>query len=291
MGPPDEEDEMSLTIHPGPLAGKGPGASGTSGTSGTSGMNYRIDGPAHRLHLHPFPRRVRAEFAGRTVLDTVRGELLHETGLRPVLYVPLTDLNAELLEETDHTTHCPFKGDAAYRSVRAGDRVAENAVWTYPEPTGEAAWLEGYAAVYWSAMDAWYDEDERVDGLCDPFHRVDVRASSRRVVVRPRGAAGEVIAEAARPWLLSETGLPNRFYLPLDAVRPGVLEPSPTRSHCPYKGDATYWSVRIGDRLLEDAAWSYPEPIDGAARIKGALSFDHEALIVEVDAPASDLAR
>jgi uncharacterized protein (DUF427 family) len=99
-----------------------------------------------------------------------------------------------------------------------------------------------------------------------------------------------VIAEAARPWLLSETGLPNRFYLPLDAVRPGVLVPSATRSHCPYKGEATYWSVRIGDRLLEDAAWSYPEPFDGAARIRGALSFDHEALAVEVEAPVSDLA-
>src|SRR4051812_33354828 len=80
--------------------------------------NYSIDGPAHRLHFEPHPRRLRAVFAGQTVLDTVRGHLLHESNLLPVLYVPVEDLDADALEPTDHSTHCPFKGDASYWSLR-----------------------------------------------------------------------------------------------------------------------------------------------------------------------------
>ena len=121
-----------------------------------------------------------ARFGGEVVLDTERGRLLHETGLLPALYVPEDDVRTDLLERTDHSTHCPFKGDAAYWTIRVGDRVAENAVWGYPEPLPESSWLRGYMAFYWAPMDAWYDEDERVHGhLRDPFHRVDARASSR----------------------------------------------------------------------------------------------------------------
>jgi uncharacterized protein (DUF427 family) len=260
---------MSLTHSPGPLAGSPPAT-----------VNYTIDGPKHRLLLHDFPRRVRAVFAGETVLDTERGALLHETALLPVLYVPMEDVRQDLLTPTDHSTHCPFKGDASYWSVRVGDRVAENAVWGYPEPLERAPWLAGRVAFYWDSMDAWYDEDEQVaGGLRNPYHRVDVRSSSRKVRVLVDGTA---IAETTRPLLLSETGLPNRFYVPREDVRDDVLRPSETSTVCPYKGTAAYWSVRVGDTDLADAAWSYPDAADDATRAKGYLSFDHDGLTVEV---------
>ncbi len=260
---------MSLTHSPGPLAGSSPAT-----------VNYTIEGPKHRLLLHDFPRRVRAVFAGETVLDTERGALLHETGLLPVLYVPMEDVRQGLLTATDHSTHCPFKGDASYWSVRVGDRAAENAVWGYPEPLERAPWLAGRVAFYWDTMDAWYDEDDQVEGgLRNPYHRVDVRSSSRKVRVLLDGAA---IAETTRPLLLSETGLPNRFYIPREDVREDVLRPSETRTVCQYKGTASYWSVRHGDTALDDAAWSYPDASDDATRVKGYLSFDHEDLTVEV---------
>jgi uncharacterized protein (DUF427 family) len=263
---------MSLTTPPGPLAGHLPET-----------VNYRIDGPAHQLHCHDFPRRVRARFAGETVLDTLRGKLLHETGLLPVLYVPAGDVRTTLLEQTGRSTHCPFKGEASYWTVRVGDRVAENAVWGYQDPLPEAAWLRGYLAFYWEAMEAWYDEDEQVYGhLRDPFHRVDVRASSRRVRVL---AGGEVVAESTQPRLLSETGLPNRWYLPAADVRRDLLQPSDTRTVCPYKGTASYWSLRIGGELLADAAWSYPDPLEDAAKVRGYLSFGHDAVTVEAGPP------
>jgi uncharacterized protein (DUF427 family) len=243
-------------------------------------VNYRIDGPAHKLLMHPFPRRVRAEVAGRTVLDTTRGVLLHETALPARFYVPETDLDASAFVPSDLTTHCPFKGDATYRSLQVGDRFVQDALWTYPDPTPEASWLAGYASLYWEAADAWFDEDEQVRALTDPYHRVDVRRSSRHVQVL---AGDTVVAESHAPVALAETGLPLRWYLsPDDVLVP--LEPTTTSTYCPYKGDAVYWTVRLPDgRELTDAVWAYPQPFPESTGIGGRVSFLHDDLRVLVD--------
>lgn len=256
---------MSLTLARGPLA------------SGRSlDVNYRLDGPEHLLFFEEFPRRVRASFAGRTVADTRRGRLLHETGLLPVLYIPDGDLAVDLLHRTDHGSPCPFKGDTAYWSVRVGGARAENSVWGYPEPNPSADWLRGYKAIAWDAMDAWYDEDEQVHGhLRDPYHRVDVRATSQRV----RVLAGDVLlAESTRAKVLSETGLPNRYYLPREDVRV-ELRHSDTTAVCPYKGTSSYWSTEG----LDDVAWSYQDPLEDAAKVAGHVSFLHDRVTTEIE--------
>jgi uncharacterized protein (DUF427 family) len=172
-----------------------------------------------------------------------------------------------------------FKGDASYRTLRIGDREVENARWAYPEPIDEAPWLSGYASLYWEAADAWYDEDEQVKALTDPFHRVDVRATSQPVRVL---VGDTVLAESRSALVLSETGLPNRYYLAPEDLRV-PLEPTATRTHCPYKGDARYWTVRGSNgSTLSDAAWSYPEPLPEPARIAGRISFLHEGVRVEL---------
>jgi uncharacterized protein (DUF427 family) len=265
---------MSLTISDGPLSGRPP-----------ERVNYRIEGPAHKLLMQEFPRRIRAVFGGQTVVDTTRAMLLHETGLPPRVYVPIDDIRADLIQPTEHHTYCPFKGTASYWTVTAGDQRAENAIWSYPEPNQEASWLQGYAGFYWDAMDEWYDEDERVEGhLRDPYHRVDVRRSSRPVRVLLR-ESGTVLAETSRPLLLSETGLPNRFYLPAEDVRQDLLEPSDTHTVCPYKGTASYWTVTADGRKLTDAVWSYPQAEGDSAAVSGYLSFLHDDLTVEVGPP------
>ena len=172
---------------------------------------------------------------------------------------------------TDHHTHCPFKGDASYWSLKVGDRAIENAVWHYPEPLAEAPWLEGYAALYWDKADLWLREDEPVRGhLRDPYHRVDVMESSRRVTVRVNGTT---VAESDRPKMLFETGLPPRAVPAARRRAAGVLEPSETVTRCPYKGDATHWHVRTPDGLVEDAAWSYETPLPEAGKAIGHLAF------------------
>ena len=224
---------MTLTMSDGPLASSHPGA-----------VNYTIDGPKHLLFASAFPRRVRYVLGGETVLDSENGVLLHESNLLPVLYVPREDVRGELARD-EKVTHCPFKGDATHYSL-AG--VSE-AVWGYEEPLVD--WLEGRVAFYADKLDSVHDEDEEVRGhLRDPYHRTDVR---------PRG---DVL-------VLSETGLPNRIYAPRESVTQ-QLERSETTSHCPYKGDATYWHVDG----RQDAAWSYEEPYDSVRAIAGHICFD-----------------
>jgi uncharacterized protein (DUF427 family) len=267
---------MSLTLGTGPLAGAPGGA-----------FNFDLDAPAHRLFFADYPRRLRAVVGDRVLLDTERAKLLYETGIRPVPYVPLEDFDAELLAPTDHTTHCPFKGDASYWSVRAGGAVRENAVWAYEDPLPESAWLRGYAAVYWDRIDAWFVEEEPVfSHLRDPFHRVDVYESSRPVVVR---AGGRELARTERPKLLFETGLPRRVYVPRADVAAGVLVPAARRTRCPYKGEASYWSLVVDGESIEDAAWSYESPLAEALAVRGHVSFDADGVDVEVGAPRARL--
>lgn len=261
---------MGLTRTDGPLSPRAPQT-----------VNYAIDGPAHKLLAHPFPRRVRAEFAGRTVLDTTRGVLLHETALLPQLYVPEADLDASAFVASELTTHCPFKGDAAYRTLRVGERTVPDALWSYPEPVPAALWLADHASLYWNAADAWFDEDEQVFAhLTDPFTRVDVRPTSRHVQV----LAGDVpVAVSRAPLRLDETGLPTRWYLAPADVQV-VLEPSATSMRCPYKGRSSYWNVVLPDgRVLADAAWGYPDPLPESGRVAGHLSFLHDDLRTLVD--------
>lgn len=266
---------MTLTLGRGPLA-----------ADSVATVNYRLDGPEHRLLFHDFPRRVRGRFADEAVLDTTRAKLLHETGYLPQLYIPVGDVRVELLTSTDHSTYCPFKGDASYWSLRVGDRTAENAVWAYENPIESASWLHGHLAFYFRAVDAWFDEDEEIAGhFRDPYHRVDVRPTSRRVRVL---VSGEVVADTDRARLLSETGLPNRYYIPVDDVRRDLLEPSATHTECPYKGTASYRSLRVGPHRLPDAAWFYPQPFDESAGIAGHLCYSGEGIVVEVDGEPVD---
>jgi uncharacterized protein (DUF427 family) len=250
---------MSLTQSPGPLSGR------------PAPANYAIDGPAHKLLLTPLPRRVRAELGGEVVIDTDGAHLLHETGLRPQLYVPLADVAPAALSRTELMTHCPFKGDASYRTVTAGNGVAQDALWVYDEPLAPASWLSGLAGVYLDRFDRWYDEDEEVQGFPDPYHRVDIRRTSRRVEVRARG---ELVATSERALVLSETSLDNRFYLPREDVTATLHGPTDTTSFCPYKGVASYWTLELADGTeLPDAVWSYEAPFAECGPVAGHVSF------------------
>lgn len=256
---------MSLTLGSGPLAAR------------PAAANYEIAGPAHRIAFEPHPRRIRAELAGHTVLDTTRGHLLHETAILPVLYAPLEDFDPALLERTDHRTTCPFKGEASYWSVRAGGRVAENALWAYEAPLPDAGWLAGFGALYVNRMDRWLEEDEEVGPtLRDPYHRVDARRSSRPVEVT---LGDELVLRDAAPVLVFETGAETRAYVDPEGLD---LVASERRTACPYKGEATWWSLRVGGRVLQDAAWSYETPLEGMGTIAGLVSLEHDELEVRI---------
>lgn len=230
--------------------------------------------PEHWVHPVPSPRHVRVSFGGETIASSRRVVLLREAGCLPVYYFPPQDVRLDLLEPSAQKSRCPYKGEASHWSVRAGGRVATEAAWSYLDPAPECREIARHFAFRWSRMDAWYEEDEEVFvHPRDPFKRIDVLRSRRhvRVVV-----GGETVAETRRPSLLFETGHPTRYYLPPEDVRLEFLEPSATRTRCPYKGVASYWSLRVGGSFFEDLVWSYLDPIPECPKIRGLYCFFNE---------------
>jgi uncharacterized protein (DUF427 family) len=257
---------MSLSIGTGPLSGHPAGA-----------FNFDIEGsaPPHRIYFADFLPRVRAVVDGRTILDTTRGKLLYETGIGPRFYAPLEDFDEAALSRTDHSTHCPFKGDASYFAVQVNGTSRDNAIWAYESPIGEAEWLRGYASLYHEQADEWWVEDELQHGhLRDPFHRIDVLPSSRRVRVT---AGDAVLVDTDRAVLLFETGLEPRAYVPRADVN-AKIEQADKQTYCPYKGEAGYWTVAG----VQEAAWAYEYPRPESTGIAGYLAFDASKVDVQI---------
>jgi uncharacterized protein (DUF427 family) len=224
--------------------------------------------------LEPSPRWVRVRFGDRIVADSKRVLLLREPGRLPVYYFPQEDVRAEHLVPVSHVTPCADRGPAVCWTLMVGDRTAEHAAWGYPDPPPHRLPLRGHVAFEWSKMDAWLEEDDEVYvHPRDPYKRVDVLHSSRhvRVVV-----AGELVAETRRPALLFETGLPTRYYVPKADVRMDLLVPTETETRCPYKGLATYYSVRVGGTVVRDVAWCYRHPIPECSKIENLVCFYNE---------------
>jgi uncharacterized protein (DUF427 family) len=110
-------------------------------------------GPDHPITIGPGDKRVRVRFAGRVIAETTRARMLNEAGYRPVAYIPREDADASLFVRSDHTTYCPYKGDASYYSIKVGDKTAENAIWSYEEAYPAVAAIEGHLAFYPNRVD------------------------------------------------------------------------------------------------------------------------------------------
>lgn len=199
-------------------------------------------------YKEPCPRRVRATHGGRVGVDTLEALYVWEIPYYPTWYVPTTAID---------------------RNVVPAEAVSNG------------IGIDDYSRIKWDGVDAWFEEDEEVfKHPRDPYHRVDVLHSSRRVVVLVDGI---VVADSMQPRLLFETNLPVRYYLPKLDVRMDLLEPTTTSSVCPYKGTAEYWSVTINGESHRDIAWGYREPISEAAKIAGLICFYNEKVDIEVD--------
>jgi uncharacterized protein (DUF427 family) len=203
--------------------------------------------PAAVAYLEPFRRRVRAVVGGRTLVDSERVLLVHRPGRPPTYAFPVEDV-----------TELPSEAE--------------------PDASG-------YVSVPWDAADAWFEEDEEVLGHPrNPYHRVDCLRSRRRLRV---DAGGTTLVDTDETLAVYETALEPRLYVDRRFVRMDVLEPSPTRTYCPYKGTAAYWSARIGDEVHADVAWSYDDPLPESAALGGLLSFDEKRVGVVHDLPGA----
>jgi uncharacterized protein (DUF427 family) len=114
----------------------------------------KIPGPDHPITLAPHPKRIRVTFNGRVVAETGRALVMEEGGYPMVFYLPREDADLSLLIRSAHSTYCPYKGDASYFSIRVGDRISENAIWTYERPYDAVAPIKERLAFYPARVDS-----------------------------------------------------------------------------------------------------------------------------------------
>jgi uncharacterized protein (DUF427 family) len=231
-----------------------------------------------RLRHEPIEWRVRASLGAQPIVDSTRALLVWEPRrVCPSYAVPAEDIRSELGEAPLTNGHVagvlhpgiPFSvHTAAGEPVTVGGRAGAGFRLADED-------LDGYVVLDFDAFD-WFEEDEPITGHPrEPFHRIDARLTTRPVRLE---LDGEVVAETTRARLLCETSLPMRFYLPREDVR-AELRPTSSRSYCPYKGEASWWSV--GEH--EDLAWSYEAPLPSAVPIAGLVAFWDERLELFLD--------
>ncbi|WP_067647785.1 DUF427 domain-containing protein [Nocardia harenae] len=230
------------------------------------------------LRSEPSPKRVRAYLAGRPVADTATPLLVWEIPYYPAYYLPLADLQAELAPTGATETHDLLGTGTRYDVLLDGVRA----------PGAALRWsaVPDHVRLEWPAMDEWLEEDEPVYvHPRDPYKRVDVLASSKHVRIE---LDGTVLAESRSPRILFETSLPPRYYLPFADVRLELLTPSATRTNCPYKGTADYWTVTVDGVEHRDIVWGYRTPLPESQKIAGLLCFYNEKVDIVIDGVRQD---
>lgn len=232
-------------------------------------------------------KRVRVMFGGEVVADSTDVRLVWERPQYPTYYFPEQDVMTELLDDTGEVDRSQRLGDARVLTVTVGERQTPHSVRWYGD--NAAPPLAGTLVFDWRAMDAWFEEDEEVFvHPRDPYTRVDVLQSSRHVRIE---VDGTTVAESDQPRVLFETGLPPRWYLPKTHVRMDLLSPTSTRTRCPYKGTARYYSIAIDGTTHDDLVWWYPHTTLEASKIAGYLCFYDERVDLYVDGELQERPR
>jgi uncharacterized protein (DUF427 family) len=256
-----------------------------------------ILGAFPQLRYEPTAKRVRASLSGNAVVDTLHAYLVWEPRrITPIFAVPEAELLAELVTAGGSGGEAPEHGVTLSRDaprlldprtgfgrhttpggeldVVTATATAPGAAFRPDDPD-----LAGYVVLDFGAFD-WLEDDEEIIGHPrDPFHRVDIRASSLKVEV---ALDGVTLASTNGAQLLYETMLPVRYYIPPEDVRLDLMEESPKRTVCPYKGEARYWTYP-GPESGRNVAWSYDRRYLDATQIHGLVSFFNERVDVSVD--------
>jgi len=213
-------------------------------------------------------KRVRAYLRSELVADTIRPLLVWEVPYYPQYYLPADDVCVKLVPAAN-----------GFDIELASGETVSGVATSHPD-------VDDAVRFAFAAMDEWLEEDEPIYvHPRNPYSRVDILGSSRTVRVEMDGVT---VAESSQPRILFETGLPPRYYLPLSDLRRDLLRPSDTRTQCPYKGTAGYWSVDTGTRLHKDVVWIYRTPLPESQKIAGMACFYNERVDLYVDGVKQD---
>lgn len=228
-----------------------------------------------RGRIEPAPRRVRGFLGHELVFDTTSARYVWEVPYYPQYYIPVRDVVAGILRDDDHAQRVQF-GASRMFSIAGDSGAIASAARVFDDGV-----LAGLVRFEWQAL-AWFEEDEPIYGHPrSPYVRVDALRSHRHVTVALDGVA---LADTRTPVLLFETGLPTRYYIDRTDIAFEYLEPTATQTLCPYKGVTSgYWSVRVGDTVHADLAWSYETPLAAVAPIANLVAFYNEKVDITVD--------
>jgi uncharacterized protein (DUF427 family) len=233
--------------------------------------------PKRLLYAEPLRRRMRVHFGGKWIADSEHVLLLFEPGRYPMAYFPETDISPDTLHRTEHTTRHPDLGPTCWYAVRAGDKSAPRGAWQHIDLPAYASELRARVAFAWPVMDAFYEEDERIVGhAADAYHRIDIRPTSRHLVVRD---GEQVIADTQHPLALYESGFAPRWYVPRADIDESTLKHVEGQTFCPYKGIASYYDIGSHKR----AAWSYVNAWTEVGRVSNLVSFEPDKIDVYLD--------
>ncbi len=233
--------------------------------------------PKRLLFAEPLRRRMRVRFGETWIADSEDVVLLFEPGRYPVAYFPDADVASDSLLRAERTTRHPDLGLTAWYTVRAGEKTAPRGAWRHIDLPDYARELQARVAFAWPAMDAFYEEDERILGhAADSYHRIDIRQSSRSLVVRHRD---HIIADTRRPVVLYESGFAPRWYIARADIDESALTLVEQQTFCPYKGLCSYYDIGDAPR----AAWSYREAYPEVGRISDLVSFEPDMVSIQLD--------
>lgn len=232
---------------------------------------------AVRGRTEPAPRRVRGVVGGHVLFDTTAARYVWEVPYYPQYYIPLADVDLDLLTDENHSQRVQF-GPSKLYSITGGSDVKPAVRIFDADGDGPVA---GLVRFEWDSVE-WFEEDEKIFGHPrNPYSRVDALRSHRHVRVELEGT---LLADTHSPVLLFETGLPTRYYIDRTDVSFASLTPSDTETLCPYKGTTSeYWSVNVGGDVHPDLAWSYHYPLPAVSAIAGLVAFYDEKVDVVVD--------
>ena len=242
--------------------------------------------PQRLLYAEPLRRRMRVRLGGTWIAESEGVLVLFEPGRYPIAYFPQADVSPGALERTDRTTLHPDLGSTSWYTVRAGVKSVARGAWQHTELPSYASEFQARVAFAWPLMDAFYEEEERILGhAADSYHRIDIRLSSRRLLVRH---GDRTIADTTRALVLYESGFAPRWYVTREDIDQSALTlVEQHRTFCPYKGLCSYYD--IGDAHL--AAWSYPDAYAEVSRISNLVSFEPDIVAVQLDGTELRLER
>ena len=192
--------------------------------------------------------------------------------------MPLRDVRPDFLRDENHSQRVQL-GPSRLHSLVGGGHTYTSAARVFDGDSDSP--VAGLVRFEWDAL-RWFEEDEQIYGHPrNPYARVDALRSHRHVRVE---LGGVLLADTRTPVLLFETGLPTRYYIDPTDVYFEHLLPTATRTLCPYKGVTSgYWSVRVGEEVHPDLAWTYHYPLPAVASIAGLIAFYNEKLDLVVD--------